>query len=343
MTSYSHHSGASAIGLRLACLLALAAGACESSTQLGSACPDGVCPQTNAVQATPCLAATTDMEVALTDDTPPSTPGRERLCLSRPLFASANDMVPCRLVWRGKSYERTPAVVDLPACDRGISESSLPNLEACEVRQVTRAEGESGDAEGWYYLETSDECPNAGPAAYHTPGAEPPSNVIISLSCDYLQTSSGYVGIAEQNEKQCARRRRGTGWKRMHAGSRSIDRLRPPRSERVARRRRLRNQSLPGLPPGRRSLCRVRADRCQEMRDRRRGGAACVLHLSLWCRRRQRRRPRVRVSRRLHVRGGAPTRPRRGQLLRPQRRALLTGEEHANALLHRARQTREWA
>ena len=88
-----------------ACALLVAS--CESTTQVGSDCRNGVCPRENLISSEACIASSTSAEIAVTRlrEEPPGTI-LGNVCLPRPLATDSQGQVACRVLWRlGEAFD----------------------------------------------------------------------------------------------------------------------------------------------------------------------------------------------------------------------------------------------
>jgi hypothetical protein len=150
--------------LLLLCACALA---CQTADeQVGSACRNGVCPQSTAVQdGLACLVTETYWEVAVQpDDELP------RLCLPSRIPSSGSGQLPCRMRVRGFADTGNLAALGVERCADQPFFEDVPNdsadpgfrevpgdFDGCLVRQLTVGQREDGE-EGWFYSE-EDDCP----------------------------------------------------------------------------------------------------------------------------------------------------------------------------------------
>jgi hypothetical protein len=199
-----------------ACALLVAS--CESTTQVGSDCRDGVCPRENLISSEACVVSSTSAEIAVTrvrDEEPGTALGN--VCLPRPLPINSQGQVACRVLWRlGEAFDsddELPAEVAPPSPEQC---SDLPFLEAagpghaanvCMVKQLTAEEVTAGELDGWFYNDdASGVCGRAAdprPAVSFTPGATPPSGVVIKVACSNVQAAESNGELVSVEATEC--------------------------------------------------------------------------------------------------------------------------------------------
>jgi hypothetical protein len=197
------------IGLGFALLLLTAA--CETSTQLGSACPNGVCRDTSAALAAECLvsnvSATIHIEIAAWELPSPD----RRICMPRQLAQNSSGKVDCQLAWQ------LPAADVATLGDTPRQCSDHPGLEAevgtgsagaadCRLPQLTAKEAMAADAFGWYYDASGADVENdLYPCVRLTAAAASISDgVDMRVTCQTAQASGADGGIEPVAASQCA-------------------------------------------------------------------------------------------------------------------------------------------
>jgi hypothetical protein len=165
--------------LKLLLLCVCALGCQTADEQVGSACPNGVCPQTTAVQdGLACVVSTVTWEIAVQPDDE-----LQKLCLPSRILSSGTGQVPCQLRVLGRLL-----AVGVEQCsDRPFLEGGPYDHERsvggpfCNVRQLAAGLRGEGGEEGWYYSEF-DDCPRVDV----TPAVKSfvlENDLPISLSC----------------------------------------------------------------------------------------------------------------------------------------------------------------
>jgi hypothetical protein len=140
--------------LKLLLLCACALGCQAADEQVGSACPNGVCPQATAVQdGLACVVSSSFWEVAVQPD------GElPQLCLPRPIPSSGSGQLPCSLRVAAFNGADGLAALGVESCaDQPFFEEIPGDPSGCYVRQLTAAQRDEGE-EGWFYAEL-DDCP----------------------------------------------------------------------------------------------------------------------------------------------------------------------------------------
>ncbi|HMI92621.1 MAG TPA: hypothetical protein VK509_14700, partial [Polyangiales bacterium] len=171
--------------------LAQASG-CESSEQIGSACPRGLCPQ--AITPRTDLCSITEAVAEVTVTLLPRVPGQsepptlDAICLPEPLPQSHDGRVACEVDW---SIPQPPEDFALDGwinprdCNDApfLSHAEGEPANVCSVYPVTTEQRADGE-EGWYYDTEPTECKSVGAARIaFTEGARPTNGVTIDLRC----------------------------------------------------------------------------------------------------------------------------------------------------------------
>ena len=196
---------------------ALLAASCESTTQVGSDCRDGVCPRENLVTSQSCVVSSTSTEIAvvrLRDDDPAEARGT--VCLPRALPIDSQGQVACRVLWRlGEalnSDEELPADIAPPSPEQC---SELPFLEAagpghasnvCAVKQLTAEDVAEGELDGWFYDANAPECGRGtepGPGVSFTLDATPRSGVVVQVDCSDVQAAESDGALVHVDATEC--------------------------------------------------------------------------------------------------------------------------------------------
>jgi hypothetical protein len=199
-----------------ACALLVAS--CESTTQVGSDCRNGVCPRENLISSEACVVSSTSAEIAVTRlrEEPPGTPTLGRMCLPRPLPIDSQGQVACSVLWRlGEAFdsdEELPAEVAPPSPEQC---SDLPFLEAagpghassvCAVKQLTAEDVVEGELDGWFYDAEASECGRGtqpGPGVSFTLDATPRSGVVVQLNCSDVQAAESDGELVHVDATEC--------------------------------------------------------------------------------------------------------------------------------------------
>jgi hypothetical protein len=197
-----------------ACALLVAS--CESTTQVGSDCRNGVCPRENLITSQACVVSSTSTEVAITrlrDDDPAEA--LDFVCLQHPQPTDSQGQVACRVLWLlGGAVDPNgewPAEAAEPSPEQC---SDLPFLEtagpghatnACVVKQLTADEVAAGEIDGWFYEDRGViQCAtNPGYALRFTRGATPRSGVLVKVACSQVQAADSNGELVDVNATEC--------------------------------------------------------------------------------------------------------------------------------------------
>jgi hypothetical protein len=185
--------------LGLVCMIGsvLASTACESRTQVGSACPSGVCPTLGTVEGLTCL---------LSDDVDLIANAPDLFCLpsSSPLHDDSG-LSACTVEWvLPRAADASP---DDPAhcSDRPFLQPTASQLggETCIVQQLSAEEYATPGTQGWFYEHgASPEC-GAGGAIRFTDEARPTDAVLVLHHCSQVLAEDD-EGTYSVDPSECA-------------------------------------------------------------------------------------------------------------------------------------------
>jgi hypothetical protein len=193
----------------LMCAGAALSASCESTTQVGSGCKNGVCPRESSISSRACVVSSTYMEVAIArpDNADPDG-ALQALCLPRALGTNSSGLIDCRVTWLLNTGTHAPEEA-APSPERC---SDLPFLEpagagepdnACVMQQVSAAASAEG-AEGWYYDdEIGDLCADGRPGVHVTAGALPWSRVTVQVECALIQAVDDQGKLVDVAASEC--------------------------------------------------------------------------------------------------------------------------------------------
>lgn len=188
---------------------------CESTTDVGTECRHDVCPQANTVTSRACLMTSTGSEIAVlaAEGLPPF----REICLpNRGLDPDATGRVACEVKWRLGETENPGEQQDAmgnplvlvsgpESCDERPFLEPADDEEGvvCTMRQLSMAEVQAGELDGWYYTEDgSDACPEGKPAVRFTDGVSP-SEVVIEVLCNRVQLENADGTLTDSTADSC--------------------------------------------------------------------------------------------------------------------------------------------
>jgi hypothetical protein len=191
--------------MAIVCSVALACGACTpANREVGSACKNGVCPAALATEALVCVAVSEKVEIA-TDPTPPIP------CFPRPLAQDASGKVGCQLFWQLPSHP--PVGTPARCSDSPLLTAVSGSDTECELKQISKPPGGLSAGDGWFYDPVSHEsCGDTTamediegfPRVRFTPAAQPPSGVLVFLTCAIVETADADGKLARNDGAMCA-------------------------------------------------------------------------------------------------------------------------------------------
>jgi hypothetical protein len=190
--------------------IVLACSACQASTEVGSACRHGVCPQANAVATPPCLVSAETMRVST------MSAGLHAICLARTLTRDAQGNVSCDVDWSlpsalppslGGAGAATPSAGTPASCSERPFLERLEDDQHCRVRQlaVSNSTPVTDNGDGWYYDGgPNPDCVGSVGSVQFTEGAFPPDNVLITVNCDRTQKVDDHGALSDVEANQCS-------------------------------------------------------------------------------------------------------------------------------------------
>jgi hypothetical protein len=181
----------------------LASTACESTTQVGSACPSGVCPMLGAAEGSACLVS--DINVDITGSVEPT--GATAVCLPRPLPLDDAGLAACSVEWElAAAADPLSPAGPLHCSDRPFLQptaSGQSGLETCIVPQLSADEYAAGDAQGWFYEHgPSQDCGAVG-AIRFTDEAQPIGVASVTYHCSVVLAEDD-DGVHTVDPSECA-------------------------------------------------------------------------------------------------------------------------------------------
>ena len=172
--------------------------ACESRTEVGSACPDGICPQLRALEGEACTITAYAAEIAV-DSQGGGDPPLTGICLPRPLEVDAEGRVGCTVRWTFDENAAVTSCDELPFLLPGDSSGS------CFVRQVPSPARVPDAGDGWFYDDSEarmQEC-RSGRAIAFTENAAPVS-VTVKIECLGATTVTAEEELAVIDPSECS-------------------------------------------------------------------------------------------------------------------------------------------